>query len=464
MKKVIIIGAGISGLSAGCYAQKNGYDSTLYEMHNEVGGLCTSWEREDYMIDGCIDWLIGSNPDSVLYDIYNEIGAFDDIRLVHHDYVMHIESENNRRLVLYSDVDRLEKHLLELAPIDAVLIKEMTDAIRKCALFSKTKQTIFIDKFNQMSMFEFLEQFKDPFLKEALSVCFLPLSPKEYTVGALIARLSFYNRKDACWPEGGSLVFAKNIESKYISLGGHITLGAKVKKILIDNNKAIGIELENGTKQYADYVISTIDGYSALFELLGDKYLDEQIKLLYSKELKLPTSMQISLGVKCDLSDTPHSIALKLNQPFKVGEVNNSHIYVKHFCYDTIMSHKNKSMITSIIKTDYTYWEALYHNMKDYIKEKERLAGDFVKIMTSRIPQIESNIEVIDIATPITYYRYTGIWGGSYMGWWNKSKDTVPFKIPVVENLILAGQWTKSTGGIVSAIMSGRESIQCFNN
>jgi phytoene dehydrogenase-like protein len=45
-KKVIIIGAGIAGLSAGCYLQMNGYDTEIFELHNIPGGLCTGWKRK----------------------------------------------------------------------------------------------------------------------------------------------------------------------------------------------------------------------------------------------------------------------------------------------------------------------------------------------------------------------------------------------------------------------------------
>ena len=38
-KKIIIIGAGIAGLSTGCYAQMNGYDAVIFEMHNKPGGF-----------------------------------------------------------------------------------------------------------------------------------------------------------------------------------------------------------------------------------------------------------------------------------------------------------------------------------------------------------------------------------------------------------------------------------------
>ena len=43
---IIIIGAGVAGLAAGCYAQMNGYRSQIFELHNLPGGLCTSWVRK----------------------------------------------------------------------------------------------------------------------------------------------------------------------------------------------------------------------------------------------------------------------------------------------------------------------------------------------------------------------------------------------------------------------------------
>ena len=61
-RSIIIIGAGIAGLCAGCYCQMNGYRSQIFEMHTVLGGLCTTWKRKGYKIDLCIHWLTGSSP------------------------------------------------------------------------------------------------------------------------------------------------------------------------------------------------------------------------------------------------------------------------------------------------------------------------------------------------------------------------------------------------------------------
>ena len=60
MKKIVIIGGGVSGLTAGILAQKNGFESIILEKHHTMGGECTGWDRQGYHIDGCIHWLVGT--------------------------------------------------------------------------------------------------------------------------------------------------------------------------------------------------------------------------------------------------------------------------------------------------------------------------------------------------------------------------------------------------------------------
>ena len=74
-KSTIIIGAGIAGLSAGCYAQMNGYRTSVFEMHTIPGGLCTAWKRKGYTIDGCFHWLLGSKPGANFNHVWQELGA-----------------------------------------------------------------------------------------------------------------------------------------------------------------------------------------------------------------------------------------------------------------------------------------------------------------------------------------------------------------------------------------------------
>ena len=68
-KKVIVIGAGVSGLSAAIYAARSGFDVTILEQHSTFGGLSTGWSRKGYFFEGGMHWLTGSSPKLVLNQV-----------------------------------------------------------------------------------------------------------------------------------------------------------------------------------------------------------------------------------------------------------------------------------------------------------------------------------------------------------------------------------------------------------
>jgi len=132
-KSLIIIGGGIAGLSAGCYAQMNGFDSTIYEMHNIAGGLCTAWQREGFTFDLCIEWLVGSSPKSMLYSLWEELGAVQGRQFINYEYFNHTLDEHGNRFIHYTDPDKLREHMLSFSfsQEDEVLITEITDDIKR---------------------------------------------------------------------------------------------------------------------------------------------------------------------------------------------------------------------------------------------------------------------------------------------------------------------------------------------
>jgi phytoene dehydrogenase-like protein len=129
-KSIIIIGGGLTGLSAGCYGQMNGYKTTIFEMHDKAGGVCTAWKRKGYTIDGAMNWLVGTNPGSSFYKFWEELGAAPDWKIYNHDRYSINEAKDGKTFTIYCDADDFEKYLLELAPEDSNVIKEFIQAIR----------------------------------------------------------------------------------------------------------------------------------------------------------------------------------------------------------------------------------------------------------------------------------------------------------------------------------------------
>jgi phytoene dehydrogenase-like protein len=137
---------------------------------------------------------------------------------------------------------------------------------------------------------------------------------------------------------------------------------------------------------------------------------------------------------------------------------------MRHYCYDPTMAPEGKSVVVGSFQfTNYEYWKELYEDREKYQAEKQGLADTVIDRLDKRFPGIKGQVEVVDVATPVTYERYTGNWKGSYMGWRGTPETEGKWMnrtLPGLGDFYMAGQWVFMGGGIPGAIMSGRHLTQ----
>jgi phytoene dehydrogenase-like protein len=481
-QSIIIIGAGIAGLSAGCYGQMNGYLTKIFELHTKPGGLCTSWKRKEYTFDGCLHWLVGSGSGSNVHRLWEELGAVQGRHMVDHEEFLRIEGTGGKAFIVYTDIDRLERHMKELAPSDTQLIEELCNAMRDVAGIDMPLDTpdepppdlemdpqllAFIEtmgKYSTISIQDTAARFKDPFLRWAFPLAFdLP----DFPTSAALMTLAWMHKHDAGYPIGGSLAFSQGIERRYLELGGQIHYKSRVQKILVENERAVGVRLADGTEHRADVVISAGDGHATIFDMLDGKYVSDEVRGYYKELPIFQPIIQVSLGVARDLSNEPHMTICTLDQPVTIaGEVRNR-LGVKHYCYDPTLAPPGKSVLTVMFGSDYEYWKRLREDRERYKAEKKQISDVVIAQLEKRFPGIGEQIEVVDVATPMTYERFTGNWKGSMEGW-VITTETVSMimgpgmskTLPGLESFYMAGQWVQPGGGVPTAAMSGRKVIQ----
>jgi phytoene desaturase len=130
-KSIIIIGAGLAGLSTGCYAQMNGYSSRIFEHHSAPGGVVAAWRRKDYLIDGGIHFLMGHKPGQPVYDLYRELGATEGSRFLDMmSYARYVDEITDRSVNVTPDLDRLAADLKSWSPADAPTIDDLIAGAR----------------------------------------------------------------------------------------------------------------------------------------------------------------------------------------------------------------------------------------------------------------------------------------------------------------------------------------------
>ena len=114
--EVLIFGAGVAGLAAGCYARMNGFDTLIIEQHFLPGGLCTSWERDDYIFDGCISYLYGTAPGMPFNDLWQELGVADR-QFIHREEFIRVRDETGHEVIGWADPETRCYHIFpELRP------------------------------------------------------------------------------------------------------------------------------------------------------------------------------------------------------------------------------------------------------------------------------------------------------------------------------------------------------------
>ncbi|NIM16660.1 MAG: NAD(P)-binding protein [Candidatus Aminicenantes bacterium] len=458
-KKINIIGAGLAGLSAGCYLEMNGYDTEIFELHTMPGGLCTSWKRGDYIFDGCIDFFYGTNPAYNFYHIWNELIDMKRLEIFHYPEYRRIEDKNGQFIRVLTNLDELEQELLEKAPEDRAVIAEFIGLARKFLTLSempndKAPDSRGLKKWDQILVSEFTKKCKNPLLAKTIGYIFAP----EVSVSFLMMLLVSWHQKNAGYPIGGSLKFSRLIEKRYLELGGKIHYNSRVKKILTKDNSAKGVLLENGKTYPADIVISAADGYTTIFEMLEGKYTDEKILNAYENCMPTPSFLLVSLGISRTFPEVPHRLIFPLEKTLVIDPVTSDEdIMLRVFGFDPTVAPEGKTVINCFISTGhYKYWVDLRENNREkYKQEKNRIADEVIDILEKRFGNVKSHVEVTDVCTPASVIRYTNNWQGSIMGWWYTIKNV----LPGLEDFYMAGQWIDG-GGLSVAIESGRNVAQ----
>ena len=118
MKKVVIVGGGIAGMTAGILLQKAGFTTEIFEKNAVPGGQCTGWKREGYLIDNCIHWLTGTREGSGLHELWKEIGALGDGVEVIEKEMFFSAKLDGKVLTFWRDKERTRRELLALSPED----------------------------------------------------------------------------------------------------------------------------------------------------------------------------------------------------------------------------------------------------------------------------------------------------------------------------------------------------------
>jgi len=131
--------------------------------------------------------------------------------------------------------------------------------------------------------------------------------------------------------------------------------------------------------------------------------------------------------------------------------------------FDPTLAPAGKTVVKVMFPSDYAYWRPLRDEPEHYKQEKEQIADQVVALLDKRLPGLATQVELRDVATPLTFHRYTGNWQGTFEGWMITPETwrlRLSKTLPGLDGFYMVGQWVEQGGGVPMVAMSGRNAIQ----
>ncbi len=453
---VAIIGAGIGGLIAGCYLAKEKLKVLIVEQHDKPGGYCTSFTRKGYSFDVGVHYL-GGIKKGILRTILTDLDLKDKIKFNQFDPTDKIITPEASTYIHANPKNTIEglKYNFsgEKKNIDAFFNFIRQDNFSN--IYKKTRKLTFkyiLDEF-----------FKNRALKATLNALLrnIGLSSNEASALAFIILFREYILDPGYYPIGGIQKFPDILMEDFRKSGGNIILSQKVERILVKNNKAMGILLKNGNRINSNYVISNADARETFNKLLNKKTAESR---LINKLRISPSTFVVYLGLNEDFKKQAKDLCsiwpfftynLKKTPVLSQSEIIERRAFLSLVTFPGFHNHTDKLTAQLFTLTSYgtkIFWDKNKNGFSDsLIKEAEKL-----------MPSLKNYITEKEVATPITCERYTSNSLGSSFGWASTVKQNNASVFPAktsLKGLFLVGHWNTvgtGQGGVPKSAFSGR--------
>lgn len=496
---VLIIGAGVGGLTAAALLSKAGLSVCVLEKEPRIGGYLAGFRRKHFIFDTAIHWLNQYGKDGMLDKLFNVLGR---------DHPLAIPQTRIRRnkgehfdFLLTSNPDELKSQLITRFPHEKKGIERLFKQARKIGRSFKNYNRIFRSE-ETMSFAERIRnrfrilQFAIPFipyisysgekgLKKGLSLFFKDpalqqlFSGENELLGCLVPIGWAYYGDFQSPPKGGSQVIPLWLQHVVQYYKNQVVLQCDVKKIMIREGSSAGLEFDyRGKLQQVEskYVIAACDIETLYEQMLPPEAVPEKLKKKLRQADLYSSSITISLALDCPAEQLGFNEELihlvDERQPYDAqisGDPRTSEIsIIAPSMRDKSLAPEGQGTLTLYMPAFMNY-ENVWKTETDatgnpvrgdaYLQLKKEVAEVIIGRVQEKIaPGLRAHILFYEVATPVTHWRYTGNKNGTMMGarpGRKNMKNKISHYRTPVRNLILGGHWAELGGGVPIAAKAG---------
>ena len=483
--EVIVIGSGIGGLCCAALTARAGKEVLVLEAHSQPGGAAHGFERQGYRFEsgpslwsGLSRWP-SSNP---LAQILRALDQPLDV-LTYKDWDV-LFPEGHLRVGVGGDgfervVERLRgpEAVAEWQRFTEVLqpIAAAADALPLLALPASVdgigpllrrsgRLVQHLPAIRHLSgAFGPLvdRHLQDPFLRHWVDLlCFLISGmPMADTNAAAMATLfGEWFDPESCldFPKGGSAAVVDALVCGLEAHGGSLRLGARVRQVLLDGDRAIGVQLSNGETLYADVVVSNTDAWGTA------ALLPEAASKAWSQErLSTPAChsfLHLHLGFDATgLEDLPIHTVWVGDWERGIDADRNAVVVSIPSVLDPSMAPEGHHVLHAYTPANepWSEWADLKRGTVDYQEKRGQRCQVFWDVLEQRIPDLRSRCQVVMEGTPLTHRHYLSTHQGSYGPALSAAKGLFPGVTTPIQGLLQCGSSCFPGIGIPPVAASG---------
>lgn len=477
MKKVNVIGSGFSGLSAASFLAKEGYEVSVFEKNDTVGGRCRQFSAKGFTFDMGPSWYW--MPD-VFENFFNQFGYqtsdFYELKRLDPSYRVYFGEQDFVDLPasypefreLFESIEEgsaahLDKFLSDAAikynvgmnklvfqpgkSLTEYMTKDVMSGIFKLQLFTNIQKVI-------------RQKFKNEKLRQILEFPVLFLGAKPSNTPALYSLMNYADIKLGTWyPMGGMYEIVKAMEKVAIEQGVTIHTNKAIEEIPVHNHRAMGVK--NGQLYSSDFVVAGADYHHVDKTLLQPEFQNYS-EQYWDKRTMAPSSLLFYIGVDKKLNNLKHH-NLFFDADF---EQHASEIYDHPSWPTNPLFYVCAPSVTdpSVAPDGHENLFILMPIASD-IEDNEQVRQEYFEVLMNRLEKITGQAIKKHIVYQKSYCKkdfvqdYNSFKGNAY-GLANTLNQTAILKPSIrnkkVNNLLYTGQLTVPGPGVPPSLISGQ--------
>lgn len=479
---VIVIGSGIGGLVTATQLAAKGAKVLVLEKYVIPGGSAGYFEREGYHFDVGASMIFGFGDKGTTNLLTRALKAVNvSIETILDPVQIHYHLPNNLDLKVHRDYENFLQELIEHFPHEA-------DGIRR--FYDECWQVFNCLNSMELLSLEEIRYLMRVFWQHPLAclglVKYLPLNAGDIANRYLKDQelLKFIDMECYCWsvvpasktpminagmvfsdrhygginyPKGGVGKIAEKLVEGLEKAGSEIQYKANVTQILMENGKAIGVELTNGQKYYAQRIVSNATRWDTFEKLIPAEKMPSKEKRWQKRYQKSPSFLSLHLGVEAEVLPPTTECHHILLEDWQNMEAEQGTIFVSiPTLLDPELAPKGYHIIHTFTPSSIENWQGL--SPQEYELKKEEAAGHLIERLEKIFPGLDAGLDYMEVGTPRSHRRFLGRDDGSY-GPIPRFKLpgllTMPFNRTSIPNLYCVGDSTFPGQGLNAVAFSG---------